>query len=185
MWSALFPIVFLVLWLTVLVLMAAGASATMHKGRWRAHRVDTGLVWFESDLGRFGFPNAKTFAVQHQHQPERRMPLTDVVAVRFDYQELHSRQALEAVGVQLWPRQHWPRQLDRYDVALVTAAGDVPIFLAGQVFVTAPVGGSLVRLMVEWLDAWGLVPDVEAHARAVVNALQEEFARRGHPVRLA
>lgn len=179
------PALLVVFWIAVIVLLAAVPSTTTHRGLWRVHRTDTGLVWFDSDLGRFGFPHANTFAVQHQHQPERRMPLTDVVAVRFDYQELHSRQALEAMGVQLWPRQHWPRQLDRYDVALVTAAGDVPIFLAGQVFVTAPVGGSLGRLMVEWLDAWGLVPDVEAHARAVVNALQEEFARRGHPVRLA
>lgn len=50
---------------------------------------------------------------------------------------------------------------------------------------TTPVGGSFVSRVVGWLDAWGFVPDVEAHARAVVDELQEEFARRGHPVRLA
>lgn len=84
--------------------MAAGASATMHKGRWRAHRVDTGLVWFDSDLGRFGFPHANTFAVQHRDQPERQIPLTQVVALRFSYQRLESREALEAVGGMIAPR---------------------------------------------------------------------------------
>ncbi len=184
-WSALFASLALVVLLAVLVLIAAGASATVHRGGWRAHRADTGLVWFESDRGRFGFPNANTVAVQRQHQPELRIPLTEVVALRFTYQQLHSREALEAVGVRMWPRQHWPRQLDRYDVAVVTAAGDVPVFLAGQIFMLTPVGGSLVSRVVEWLHARGFVPDVEAHARAVVDELQEEFARRGHPVRLA
>lgn len=116
--SALLPALFVVVWAAIIVLIAASASATIHNGRWRAHRGDTGLVWFDSDLGRFGFPNANTFAVRHQHQPERRIPLTQMVSLRFSYQQLQAREALEAMDDQLWSRQHWPRLLDRYDVAV-------------------------------------------------------------------
>ncbi len=179
------PALFVVFWIAVIVLLAAVPSTTTHRGLWRVRRTDTGLVWFDSDLGRFGFPHANTFAVQHRDQPERQIPLTQVVALRFSYQRLESREALEAVGVDFHLRRHWPYQLDRYDVAAVTAAGDIPVFVAGQVFMVPPVGGRLVKLMVDWLDAWGFVPDVEPHARAVVDDLQHEFARRGHPVRLA
>lgn len=185
MLSALLPALFVTLWIVVIVLLAAIPTTTMHRGLWRAHRTDTGLVWFDSDLGRFGFPHANTFAVQQHRHPERQIPTPHVVSLRFTYQRLASREALEAVGVDLRVRRHWPRQLDRYDVAVVTAAGDIPVFLAGQVFMAPPVGGWLVTRAVEWLDAWGFVPDVEAHARAVVDELREEFARRGHPVNLA
>ncbi len=159
------PALFVVVWAAIIVLIAASGSATIHKGRWRPHRGDTGLVWFDSDLGHFGFPNATTFAVQHQHQPERRIPLTEVVALRFGYQQTQAREALEAMDIRLWSRQHCSRLLDRYDVAVVTTTGDVPVFCAGQIFMTTPVGGSLVSRVVGWLDAWEFVPDVEAHAR--------------------
>jgi len=183
--NALLPAALVVMYLVLMLFLAAAPSAVMHKGLWRGHRTGTGVVWFESDLGRVGFSHANALVVQLMQQPERHVPVADIQAIRFSYQRLATREALEAMGVDLRLRRHWPRQLDRYDVAVVTPTGDVPVFLAGQVFVVLPLGSGLVDRAVDLLEMFGVVPDVEAHARAVVEELLGEFARRGHPVTLA
>lgn len=75
--------------------------------------------------------------------------------------------------------------VDRYDVSLVCRDGDVPVFVAGQVFRRTPGLGWVSHRVTSLLAGWGLVPDVQAHARSVVDELRDEFARRGHPLRLA
>lgn len=184
MLNALLPAALVVMYLVLMLFLAAAPSTVMHKGLWRGHRTGTGLVWFDSDLGRVGFSHANAFVVQHVPQPEHHVPIADILAIRFSYQRLATREALEVMGVDLRLRRNWSRRLDRYDVAVVTATGDVPVFLAGQVFVDLPLAGGLVDRAIDVLEMCGVVPDVEAHARSVVLELQEEFARRGHRVGL-
>ncbi len=171
--------------MVLILLLAAGPTMAMHKGQWKPHRSNTGLAWFESDRGRFGFSHSGVLKVQANDGPEREVALASVVSVRFSYRRLESREALDEMGVVIWSRRNWPYQLDRYDVSLVTVHGDIPVFVAGQVFWLPPLIGGLVSRVVEMLDRGGFVPDVDGHARAVVNELQQEFAQRGHPLRLA
>lgn len=156
----------------------------MHKGQWKSHRSSSGLVWFESDLGRFAFLPSGVLKVQDGRGPDREVALGDVVSLRFAYARLESREAHEQVDFYVWSRRGWPYQLDRYDVSLLTPSGEIALFVAAQAFRSFPIFGRVTDAAVALLDRCGLIPDVEAHARAVVDELQREFARRGHPLRL-
>lgn len=148
MQSTLAETLLVVLWLAAILLIMLVAGTGKRKGLWRAHRSGTGLVWFESDLGRFGVTPSGQLRIQLPGVEERTLPLGEVDAVRFSYARHTSRQALEDIGVHVWSKG--------------------PAFDVLDVF-----------------DRWGLVADIQADARAVVDDLQREFAQRGHPLRLA
>lgn len=185
MLSTIVPVLGGALWIAAILLVTTASTAAMHKGQWKSHRSSTGLVWFESDLGRFAFLPSGMLNVQDGRGPERHVALGDVLSLRFSYQRLESREAQEAVGFHMWSRRGWPYQLDRYDVALVTLTGDIDVFVAAQAFRPLPFAGRPLNLAVALLDRWGFIPNVDAHARAVVDELRHEFARRGRPVSLA
>lgn len=169
------------------VLMSALAmgSQRVRRGRWEAHRPGTGLVWFESDVGRIAFDHGGQLRVAPLAGNELTFALTDVSAIRFSYAEHESLEVLAQYDIGFNYRSGRADVLELYSVALVTRGGDVPVFEAGHAHAHL-IGARWLTTVVEgMLDRLRMLPDVEAHARGVVVELQGEFAGRGHPVGLA
>jgi hypothetical protein len=171
-------------WVLAIVPLVSAASSRLLKGTWRPHRSGTGLVWFDSDLGRFAFDHSGHLRAQAWHEPERVIPLAEVRGIRFAYARQTMVDQLAEFDLEMKARSGLADELDRYDVVLVTTSGDVPVFVAGQLFRRVIGAAWLTDRATDLVARLGLIPAVEAHDRTVVDDLQRELAARGHPARL-
>lgn len=160
------------------------AEARMRKGTWKPHRSGTGLVWFESDHGRLALDHSGHVRFQARNAPERVVPLADVRGIRFTHVQHADPAALAEFDAFVGYRSGLTDVLDRYELTLATTSGDIPVFIAGQVFRRIIGITWLTDALTNLASRWGLVPDVESYAAAAARELQDEFARRGHPIRL-
>lgn len=169
--------------IAALPLMMA-AEARMRKGMWKCHRSGTGLVWFEGDHGRLAFDHSGHVRIHPHRAPEQVLPLSEVRGIRFTHAQHVDPDALAEFDAFVSHRSGLTDVLDRYELFLATTRGDIPVFVAGQVFRRLIGIAWLTDAATNLGSRWGFVPDVESYAADVARDLQDEFARRGHPVRL-
>jgi hypothetical protein len=129
-----------VLLIAVLLAIAAAAylaasaySGRIRKGRCSVRRSPAGESIIETDLGEFTLTRDGRFLVRPAKGEPRAMPLAAVRRARFGYAARPDLLAELAHGFDLWDLSgRWRDRTEWYEIALVTAEGEIPLFVAGQ-----------------------------------------------------
>lgn len=165
---------------------AMAYAVRLQKGRFEIRHHGSDGVSILTDVGRFTLHPRATLQVSGLRGANQTLKLDDIRSLRFSHAEKAAILAETFWGFDAWDISgQWLDGMNWYSISLVTATGDVPLYLVGQLERREPFAAWWFDFVNNMLEKLRLYEDVDERARRVLDEVLRVFRDAGKSLPLA